>query len=157
MHPAGVVHLPCRSQRAISTRRSGSGSAVEAQILNIISGLGNGHHPSRVDPVWIARTSTPHPVLTPGGVLARSQFSRDHGDAANDDTSREKTRVRHARRRVRRRRRCAVHRRRPVADDPGCSVLIKFWRDGAARTLHCGIMCRLFRSGSSCCRRRVSC
>jgi hypothetical protein len=71
MHPAGVVHLPCRSQRAISMRRSGSGSAVEAQILNIISGLGNGHHPSRVDPVWIARTPTPHPVFT------LEEFSRD--------------------------------------------------------------------------------
>ena len=89
--------------------------------------------------------------------FSRGPNSKDHGDAANDHTSREKTRVRHARCRVRRRRRRAVHWRRPVADDPGCSFLIKFWRDGAARTLHCGLMRRLFRSGLSCCRRRASC
>jgi len=67
------------------------------------------------------------PILSlPKEEFSRGPNSKDHGDAANDHTSREKTRVCHARCRVRRGRRRGVHWRRPVADDPGCPLLIKF-------------------------------
>jgi len=33
-------------------------------LVNIVSGIGNGYHPSGVALVWIARTSTPRPVFT---------------------------------------------------------------------------------------------
>jgi len=37
---------------------------IDLIFLHITSGLGNGYHPSGVARVWIARTSTPHPVFT---------------------------------------------------------------------------------------------
>jgi hypothetical protein len=60
--------------------------------------------------------------LYPGGVLARSR-SKDHGHGANV-SSQEDARLFHARHRVRRRRRCGVHWRHSLADDPGCPLHI---------------------------------
>jgi len=62
--------------------------------------------------------------------VSRGPRPKDDGHAAYDD-SQEKTCLCHACGRLWRRRRCAVHRRHPLADAPGCSLYMRGRRVGA--------------------------